>query len=106
MTNTDKNPFQAEWTAKGHTLCLGHWEISFNQQALIIPEKIAVNDMGTFGNFSYLFQDQFSPLIYTCKERLKHLGGLIIFIGQGSFPKQYKQHFIYLLLMMVILKMS
>ena len=57
MTDTDKNPFQAEWTAKGHTLCLGHWEISFNQKALIIPEKNAVNDMGTFGNFSYLFQD-------------------------------------------------
>ena len=57
MSVNEVNPFQAEWSAKGHTMCLGFWQISFNDQELALPESVKVKDMGTFGNFSYLFED-------------------------------------------------
>ncbi len=56
-TVNDENPFQAEWSAKGHTLCLGHWNITCNEQEMVLPKAVRTRDMGTFGNFSYLFDD-------------------------------------------------
>ncbi|MDF2177413.1 hypothetical protein P2G88_04030 [Aliiglaciecola sp. CAU 1673] len=56
MTDTD-NPFSARWSAKGHTLCLGHWIIHYRGAVLVLPDKQAENDMDTFGNFSFLFPD-------------------------------------------------
>jgi len=56
-TVNDENPFQAEWSAKGHTLCLGHWEINFYEREVVLPRAVRTKDMGTFGNFSYLFDD-------------------------------------------------
>ena len=51
------NPFTARWTAQGHTLCLGHWEICFDQQLLELPSAKAENHMDTRGIFSWLFPD-------------------------------------------------
>lgn len=51
------NPFKADWSAHGHTMCLGHWQISFKGKTLMLPESVRTKDMGTFGNFSYLFDD-------------------------------------------------
>lgn len=51
------NPFKADWSAHGHTMCLGHWQISFQGKILMLPESVRTKDMGTFGNFSYLFDD-------------------------------------------------
>lgn len=53
----DDNPFTARWTAKGHTLCLGHWEIRYRSTLLELPPGICENPMDTFGIFSFLFPD-------------------------------------------------
>ncbi|WP_448210985.1 hypothetical protein [Colwellia sp. MEBiC06753] len=51
------NPFTAKWSAQGHTLCLGHWQITYQGLPIVLPQKYADNDMGTYGNFSYCFPD-------------------------------------------------
>lgn len=51
------NPFTANWTAQGHTLCLGHWELTYQGTAMQLPDKVRENHMNTFGIFSYLFPD-------------------------------------------------
>ncbi len=48
------NPFIAHWTASGNTLCLGHWEITYQNRALILPEKIREHDMGTRGIYYFI----------------------------------------------------
>lgn len=53
-----QNPFIARWSAAGHTLCLGHWQISYLDQAIVLPDKIANHDMNTRGNFSWMFPDE------------------------------------------------
>ncbi|XOV79868.1 MAG: hypothetical protein ACFHVJ_02665 [Aestuariibacter sp.] len=55
---TPTNPFTARWTAQGNTLCLGHWEISYQDTPLVLPNKIRENHMNTFGIFSFLFPDE------------------------------------------------
>lgn len=51
------NPFVANWSAKGHTLCLGHWTITYQGLPLTLQSKQADNYMGTFGIFSWLNPD-------------------------------------------------
>lgn len=51
------NPFSAQWTAKGNNLCLGHWEIHYQGQALSLDAARRDNDMGTYGIFSYIYPD-------------------------------------------------
>ncbi|WP_395344467.1 hypothetical protein PN836_006790 [Ningiella sp. W23] len=51
------NPFSANWTAKGHTLCLGHWEISYHSLPLCLPSNAKEMHMDTYGIFSWLFPD-------------------------------------------------
>lgn len=51
------NPFKARWSAQGHTLCLGHWEITYLGLPIVLPQPYVEKDMGTRGNFSYLFED-------------------------------------------------
>ena len=51
------NPFTAKWSAQGHTLCLGHWQITFQGLPVILPSARAENDMGTRANFSYFYPD-------------------------------------------------
>lgn len=38
-------------------MCLGHWQVWFQGKELVLPEAHREGDMGTFGNFSYLFPD-------------------------------------------------
>ena len=52
-----ENPFKASWSAKGHTLCLGHWEVFYNGMEVMLPPKVKENHMDTFGIFSFLFPD-------------------------------------------------
>ena len=54
---TKYNPFEAVWSAKGHTLCLGHWSISFEGKPLDLPQKQRDNHMNTYGIFSWLYPD-------------------------------------------------
>lgn len=51
------NPFTARWTASGNNLCLGQWEICYCGLPLALESAIAERDMGTFGNFSYIYPD-------------------------------------------------
>lgn len=51
------NPFKANWSAQGHSLCLGHWAISFEGHSIKLPSKQADNHMNTLGNFSWLDPD-------------------------------------------------
>lgn len=51
------NPFSAKWSAQGHTLCLGHWRISYLGLPLALPTLRLENDMGTQANFSYFYPD-------------------------------------------------
>ena len=51
------NPFTAKWSAKGHTLCLGHWAITYKGLPLILPNSQRENHMDTYGIFSWLFPD-------------------------------------------------
>lgn len=54
---TMSNPFSANWSAQGHSLCLGHWQITYLDLPLILPQPQAENDMGTRANFSYFYPD-------------------------------------------------
>lgn len=49
-----KNPFIANWTSKGNTLCLGHWEIQYLNTTLILPPERREKDMGTQGIYYLL----------------------------------------------------
>jgi hypothetical protein len=51
------NPFDAKWSTDGHTLCLGHWQITYLNQVLSLPEQQASSEMKTRGNFSWMFPD-------------------------------------------------
>jgi len=55
---SESNPFEAHWSAQGHNLCLGHWQIYYQGRPLSLPPAQTDKDMGTFGNFSYLFPDE------------------------------------------------
>ena len=67
------NPFTARWTAQGHTLCLGHWEICFNQQLLELPSAKAENHMDTRGIFSWLFPDDEEYIEAITREKFESL---------------------------------
>ena len=56
MQTTD-NPFTANWSAKGHTLCLGHWTITYKGLPVTLPNAKKENHMDTYGIFSWLFPD-------------------------------------------------
>lgn len=51
------NPFSAKWSSQGHTLCLGHWVITYQGLPLSLPEDKASSEMKTRGNFSWMFPD-------------------------------------------------
>ncbi len=51
------NPFKASWTAKGHTLCLGHWEITYKERLLTLPEQFYDSDLGTWGVYDPIYDD-------------------------------------------------
>lgn len=51
------NPFKARWTSVGNTLCLGHWEITYQGSLLAIPEEKLEKDMGTFGIYNFMDPD-------------------------------------------------
>ncbi len=52
-----ENPFHANWTSKGNTLCLGHWEIEYEGLPLVLPEPRAEKDMGTKGIYNFMDPD-------------------------------------------------
>lgn len=54
---TTYNPFKANWSAQGHSLCLGHWTILFEDKPIELPQMQSENHMNTFGNFSWLDPD-------------------------------------------------
>lgn len=56
-TIDEVNPFKAVWTAKGHTLCLGHWIVRYQGGLIVLPPTTSENHMDTFGIFSWLFPD-------------------------------------------------
>lgn len=36
------NPFKVSWSAKGNTLCLGHWEISYLDLPVVFLERAEI----------------------------------------------------------------
>jgi len=52
-----QNPFTARWTQTGNNLCLGEWEIHYLGRPLQLDAARRDEDMGTYGNFSYIFPD-------------------------------------------------
>ncbi|MBC8520101.1 MAG: hypothetical protein H8D24_06825 [Gammaproteobacteria bacterium] len=57
MDNNTDNPFMAEWSEQGHTVCLGHWQISYKGKPIQLPLAKRDEEMGTFGIYSYLYPD-------------------------------------------------
>ena len=51
------NPFKVSWSAKGNTLCLGHWEISYLDLPVVLPRARRDQDMGTENIYNYLDPD-------------------------------------------------
>jgi hypothetical protein len=51
------NPFTAEWSERGHNLCVGHWQVSYLGQPVEMPDLWREMPLGTYGNFSFLFPD-------------------------------------------------
>lgn len=51
------NPFEARWTAQGHTLCLGHWQITYQGKPLALADIQLERDMGTWGVYDPIFDD-------------------------------------------------
>ena len=49
------NPFNASWSSKGNTLCLGHWDITYLGLPVVLPLERRDKDMGT--NNIYNFMD-------------------------------------------------
>ena len=49
------NPFNASWSSKGNTLCLGHWDITYLGLPVALPIERRDKDMGT--NNIYNFMD-------------------------------------------------
>ena len=49
------NPFNANWSSKGNTLCLGHWDITYLGLPVTLPIERRDKDMGT--NNIYNFMD-------------------------------------------------
>lgn len=49
------NPFNANWSSKGNTLCLGHWNITYLGLPVALPIERRDKDMGT--NNIYNFMD-------------------------------------------------
>ena len=39
------NPFNASWSSKGNTLCLGHWDISYLGLPVVLPIERRDKDM-------------------------------------------------------------
>ena len=80
------NPFKARWTSVGNTLCLGHWEITYQGSLLAIPEEKLEKDMGTFG--IYNFMDPDDPLYAEGEEEDEHHE-----VGdQDRGPKRHELH--------------
>ncbi len=52
-----ENPFCANWTSKGNTLCLGHWQIAYKGMPLILPQVQMEKDMGTKGIYNFIDPD-------------------------------------------------
>lgn len=48
------NPFSAAWSRGGNLLCHGHWIISWQNQALQLPESRREKDMGTWAIYSII----------------------------------------------------
>jgi len=51
------NPFKAQWSKKGHSLCLGHWIISYCDLPIALPDKQLNNDMGTWGVYDPIYDN-------------------------------------------------
>lgn len=51
------NPFHARWTRKGNNLCLGRWEIRYQERLLELPADRRDNDMGTLGIYNFMDPD-------------------------------------------------
>ncbi|TDQ57037.1 hypothetical protein EDC45_1707 [Mesocricetibacter intestinalis] len=49
-----QNPFTARWSSRGNTLCLGHWQISYQGVELELPEEKREHDMGTRGIYNFI----------------------------------------------------
>ena len=49
-----KNLFSANWMAKGNTLCLGHWEITYRGLPLTLPVGRLDKDMGTQNIYNFI----------------------------------------------------
>lgn len=49
-----ENPFDAHWSSKGNTLCLGHWEITYQGNPITLPEEKREHDMGTRGIYNFI----------------------------------------------------
>ncbi|MDG2916427.1 hypothetical protein P7M46_00155 [Bisgaard Taxon 10/6] len=52
--NDSNNPFQAKWSIIGNTLCLGHWNISYQGLPVMLPEHKRSEDMGTDGIYNFI----------------------------------------------------
>ncbi|MGK9175477.1 hypothetical protein KXR87_20045 [Yokenella regensburgei] len=50
----EENPFTAKWTRAGNLLCHGSWLLSWQGQAITLPESRSEKDMGTWAIYSII----------------------------------------------------
>ena len=83
-----KNPFHAIWSEQGHTVCLGHWEVSYLNTPLSLPAEQREEDMGTFGVYSYLYPDdpEFSEGLEEEAWILENMSWLVSFFELNQIP--------------------
>lgn len=48
------NPFNASWSSKGNTLCLGHWDITYLGLPVVLPIERHDKDMGTNNIYNFI----------------------------------------------------
>ena len=48
------NPFNASWSSKGNTLCLGHWDITYLSLPVVLPPERRDKDMGTNNIYNFI----------------------------------------------------
>lgn len=51
------NPFYANWSSTGQTMCLGHWEITFCGSPIELPKERHQEHMNTNGIYNFVDPD-------------------------------------------------
>ncbi len=82
------NPFTARWTLTGNNICLGEWDIRYQNRPVRLPPGRRDKDLGTYGIFSYIFPDdeEFAEGLREDDWILENIGWLTDLLADHDIP--------------------